>query len=283
MGTLLTAPSSRAVVGVPAPQLRPHIIRYIGYLQAGFPPGLHSGLPSSYMTLMINLGPPIEVASSPDPRQPATSLQAMLFGLNTRSVVFKHGGNGLGISVDLNPLAARTVLGLPAGEVMNTVVHLDDIPGLEGKFLVERLHAASSWAYRFAVLDEHLTALLDDRAPAPAAEVRYAWQRLTTDPPVTDVADLAREVGWSRRYLTRRFHQEAGVPPRQLRRIVRLERSSALIGARNSLTRAAIASLSGYYDQAHMLREWQILAGCTPSQWLTEPMPSVTYGNAVPS
>jgi len=280
MDTLLTAraPYSEVAVGVPAPQLRPHVIRYTGYRQAGFARGLHSCLPSRYLTLMVSLGSPIDIAASPDPEQPPASMQGILFGLNTRSVLFRRDGDEVGISIDLTPLAARVVFGLPAGEVMNMAVRLDDVLGSAGKRLVERLQEVSGWARRFAVLDEHLTAMLHDRAPKPAAQVVHAWQRLTADSPITDVADLAREVGWSRRYLTRRFHQEAGVPPRQLRRIARLERSCALIRDGGRRTMAAVASLSGYYDQPHMLREWQTLAGCTPSQWLIESTPTITCG-----
>jgi len=38
---------------------------------------------------------------------------------------------------------------------------------------------------------------------------------------------------------------------------------------------AEVAARAGFYDQAHLHREWRELAGCTPSRWLSEELPSV--------
>jgi AraC-like DNA-binding protein len=34
-----------------------------------------------------------------------------------------------------------------------------------------------------------------------------------------------------------------------------------------------VAFLCGYYDQAHMTREWQALAGCAPRMWIAKELP----------
>jgi AraC-like DNA-binding protein len=33
---------------------------------------------------------------------------------------------------------------------------------------------------------------------------------------------------------------------------------------------ADVAAECGFYDQAHLTREWHDLAGCTPTTWLAE-------------
>jgi AraC-like DNA-binding protein len=38
---------------------------------------------------------------------------------------------------------------------------------------------------------------------------------------------------------------------------------------------AEVAVRCGYYDQAHFTREWRDLAGCSPTAWLAEELPSV--------
>ena len=44
-------------------------------------------------------------------------------------------------------------------------------------------------------------------------------------------------------------------------------------------TFATLAAECGYYDQAHLAREFRALAGCPPSQWLAEEFRNVQAGN----
>ena len=83
---------------------------------------------------------------------------------------------------------------------------------------------------------------------------------------------LAAAIGWSRRHLTERFHHEVGITPKTLARIARFEHACALLryGPRDL---AGVAVTAGYYDHAHMTREWQALAGCTPTTWIAQELP----------
>jgi AraC-like DNA-binding protein len=92
------------------------------------------------------------------------------------------------------------------------------------------------------------------------------------------VAEVADEVGYSRRHLGNLLRAEVGLTPKEYQRVARFEhRRSRLIAAatagRPSL--ADVAVRAGYADQAHLTREWVRLAGCTPSTWLAEEFPFV--------
>lgn len=83
-------------------------------------------------------------------------------------------------------------------------------------------------------------------------------------------------MGWSRRHLTERFTREFGLSPKDAARVVRFHRSRLLVARSNRPRLADVAAACGYYDQAHLAREWNDLAGCSPSAWLAaEEFPSV--------
>jgi len=83
---------------------------------------------------------------------------------------------------------------------------------------------------------------------------------------------LASDAGLSERHFRRTCVAHAGVPPRYLRRILRFR--SAVDRLRTIQRRSAqpnwayFAAAFGYYDQAHLIREFQEFAGCTPGRFV---------------
>ena len=99
-----------------------------------------------------------------------------------------------------------------------------------------------------------------------------------------DIRSLAVEVGWSRRHLAEQFRAEIGLPPKAVARVLRFERSKELLrrpGRRLAL--AEVAGAAGYYDQAHLNRDWRDIAGCSPTTWMAEELPVADATEAVPS
>jgi AraC-like DNA-binding protein len=58
------------------------------------------------------------------------------------------------------------------------------------------------------------------------------------------------------------------VSPKYLTRILRFRRAADLLQGRSSLNWADHAAACGYFDQAHMIREFQEFASCTPGRFL---------------
>ena len=92
---------------------------------------------------------------------------------------------------------------------------------------------------------------------------------------------MAAETGWSGRHLTSRFRTEIGLTPKAAARVVRFDRARHLLAANAGGTGHHLADLAaacGYFDQAHLAREFRALAGCPPSQWITEEFRNVQAG-----
>ncbi|WP_238013545.1 AraC family transcriptional regulator [Dactylosporangium sp. AC04546] len=250
----------------PAPAVRAFAGAYSGYRQDG-PPGEHRGLPSPYITVVVTIDEPLHVSAHPDPRTPPGSYESLVGGLHTVPTMIRHDGRGSGIQIALSPLGARAVLGLPAGELAGADVDGTDVLGGFAAELRERVAAAPTWVDRFRIVDEMLARRVNPAA-LPAPEVRHAWRRLcAADGPVA-LSELTREIGWSQRYLSRRFGVEIGLAPKVASRVARFDRARRLLIAHHgAYGLAALAADCGYYDQAHLTREFTALAGLPPARW----------------
>jgi AraC-like DNA-binding protein len=264
-----------SVRGRAAAPLERYVAWYSGYRQQGVPAGRHRGLPSPYLTLIFTLDDPLVVAGHPDPRQPPGTFLTLLGGLHTTPALITHDGRQSGVQVALNPLGARALCGLPAGELANLDVQADAVLGGAALETQQRMQAAPTWPERFAVLDRLLLRRLAGTDHRPAPELGRAWDLLLRSGGAISVSALAEDVGWSQRRLCGRFSTELGLSPKAAARVVRFDRARRLCGAgQGSL--ADLAARAGYFDQAHLAREFRAFAGCSPSQWLAEHL-SETY------
>lgn len=83
---------------------------------------------------------------------------------------------------------------------------------------------------------------------------------------------LASGAGLSERHFRRACVERAGVSPKYMRRILRFRNAAERIRAIEASTAqpnwAQFAAACGYFDQAHLIREFQEFAGCTPGRFV---------------
>jgi AraC-like DNA-binding protein len=200
-------------------------------------------------------------------------MTAFVAGLAAEPALIRHDGNQYGIGIELTPLGVRQFFGMPAAALARDVVELSDLLGTTGE-LMDRLAGAPDWVSRFDVLDDVLARVLREPV-AVAPEVVHAWNCLVASGGTMEVGAVAREVGWSRRHLSGRFREELGLSPKVMGRVIRFERARQLLQHPDRPALADVAAACGYYDQAHMNREWSEFAGCSPTIWMAEELPSV--------
>lgn len=252
---------------MPPLQLSSSLLGCVGYRYSGLPPGTHLGLPSPSLTVVISLGPQTKLASMPDPRQRPAAFDVLVGGLHSRPAVLAHDGEMFGIQLDLTPAGARSLLGLPAGELGGAVVALEKVVGRPAADRFEAVREARTWPERFAMVYRVLSARLGCLQPAPT-QLGEGWRLIVSEEAPPRVSEVASTVGWSRRHFQESYLAEFGVSPKQLDRIARFNRSKQLLQRSPSANLAEVAATCGYCDQSHLAREWNHLAGCAPSRWL---------------
>ncbi|MCP2336911.1 helix-turn-helix domain-containing protein [Actinomadura rupiterrae] len=267
----------------PAAALRPWVSGGSGYRMDG-PPGRHQGLPSGRLTLIFCLSGSVDVVEMPDPARAPGSFPTLLGGLHDAPAVIEHDGRQHGVQLQVTWRGARALFGGPAGELAGDVVDLTALVGARATEIAERLASAPTWDDRFAVLDASLLALADrDRAPGPPDQVARAWERLESSSGAVPVGALAAELGWSRRHLTGRFQREFGLSPKAAARVIRFEAACRLLRTPAPPPLADVAARAGYFDQAHMARDFRDLGGTTATAWLAELRATILPGAAAPA
>ena len=88
---------------------------------------------------------------------------------------------------------------------------------------------------------------------------------------------LAGELGLSTRQLERRFRTHVGLGPKLFARLTRFQHAWRTAGCASSL--AALAARAGYFDQAHLVRDFQEFAGIAPGAYAPH---SATRPNHLP-
>ncbi|MGH3274266.1 MAG: helix-turn-helix domain-containing protein [Streptosporangiaceae bacterium] len=266
------------VTGRPAAGLRQLISGYAGYRQAGGEPAVHRGLPSPFLTVIFTLDEPLNIAAHPDPAQPGGRYDTLVGGLHTTPALIRHDGRQSGIQIAMSPLGARPLLGVPAGELASLDLHGTEVLGPLATRVRQQLAECGTWAGRFEILNGLLLARAQASGPRTRAgisrEVGHAWRELLRSGGRIGVARLAADAGWSDRHLRAQFRQEIGLRPKAAARVIRFDQvprrllHTARAGRVPDL--AALAAECGYYDQAHLDREFAALAGCTPTTWLAQ-------------
>ena len=232
---------------LPAPALRARVECY--WTMSGDDVGAHRVLPDGCMDMLFDL-------AAPRPRGAAT-----LVGTMTTALVVPAAPRVRYVGVRFRPGEAFAMVGVPAGEVTDAALPLEDALGAIARSLADEVAAAKDDGARFAALDRRLGAL---RARAADARVRRVVGRIFGSPAEARVAWLAREVGASERHLERIFRERVGVGPKELARVARL-RALVALADRAPAPWSALALEAGYADQAHMIREVKRMTGLTPS------------------
>jgi AraC-like DNA-binding protein len=168
------------------------------------------------------------------------------------------------IEVRLTPLAAHRILGVAMHELADLTVPLADLVPEAGE-VAARIAGADSWNERFDLVESFLLRRLT-ASREPAREVEWSWRALSRSGGLIAIGDLARDVGWSHRRLIARFREQVGMAPKGVARVLRFDRAAHTLRS-SGRELADVAYECGYFDQAHMNRDFRELGGTTPGAY----------------
>lgn len=176
-------------------------------------------------------------------------------------------GKITGLSVRLRVGCLYRLFGVPASELTDKVIQLDEFLGYAANEILERVAGEENPSGWVRCVERHFIRIVQ-RQTGYCYPVEEQVVSALCKSPAVPITQLATRYGYSARQLQRRLGDYIGFSPRLYKCIVRFERAFDLIQRSKhpgKVDWAAFALTCGYSDQAHFIREFRRFTGSTPA------------------
>ena len=161
-------------------------------------------------------------------------------------------------------IGAGAFLGMSMLETTDWRLDLADVWARHSTDLIDATSNANNIDARLNVVERFLLKKLAQTRTKPDAAVSQGVGLLQSTEGRLSIDALAARCGLSSRQLERRFLDEVGIPPRLLASIFRFRRVFDLLEQSQSGRWVSAAIGAGYFDQAHMIRDFKRFSGQQP-------------------
>ena len=225
-------------------------------------------VPSGTMELVFNLYEDDLGFSDTEEPESSKTFSGAVFSGTFAQPLFVHTRKHV-VGVHFKPGGAFRFLGIPASEFANAHVDVEALWKRSTQELREQLYAAANAATCFQVLEKALFARLQN-SPEEHRAVRAALDIFGRDAGEARTRDLARQLGLSQRHFINVFAKQVGITPKQFARVQRFQRAADLTRSTSTPNWADIAAACGYFDQSHLIHDFKVFSGLSPTEFLRQ-------------
>ena len=225
-------------------------------------PLLNTILPGTGVSVVVNFG---------DPWAAGRSLAVSAFlprlsviGPVTRPRILRVGRRVDAVGAVLPPPFALSAFGVPASELVDQLVALDELWMPTEVNRIFELLLVLQIRQRISELRNELVARIE-RPGDPESVGHRAAALITLRRGRIPIDDMARSHGLSRQRFARQFAAAAGLTPKLFARITRFQSLVGALLSSDVSEWASVAPAVGFYDQAHMINEFRAFAGSSPT------------------
>lgn len=207
-------------------------------------------MPDGSVNLILSLSGTGAIVSGPRSESFVTTSADM--SMTMIGAQFTHGG-------------AAAIFDVPMSELCNTHASLEDLAGQSGHLLRQQLLECPTPDARLQCLAAWLRARMLRR---PETDEAILWAAGQLRQPQTRVAAVSGQIGRSSRWFINRFADVVGLTPKVFSRVQRFQAALRYVHRGAVVNIADLAVSAGYFDQAHLIHEFQRIAGMSPSALL---------------
>lgn len=175
-------------------------------------------------------------------------------------------GNGGAAAIKFRPAGFRPFFGRRMTELADRRMPVGDVFGRDGEAFAGHLLALDD----IDAVVEAAEAFLTQRMPAAdpdLAMLNRVVAQIQADRSITRVETVATLAGVGTRTLQRQFADAIGVSPKWVIKRFRLQDAADRLSADEHVDLAALALELGYFDQAHLARDFRAIVGRPPAAY----------------
>lgn len=176
-------------------------------------------------------------------------------------------GTGV-MAICFYPGMAHQFIQIPMHVLSDTTAGLSDIWKDVAVEIEEKMADSDSNEVRVNLIQKYLLKQL--AGTKDDLQIMYCLKQVELSGGLIPVEKLAAGAGYSQRHLSRKFQEYVGLSPKEYLRVSRFILSLDRLKRYPVLSLTEIACKSGYYDQAHFIRDYRRYTGYTPGQVASE-------------
>lgn len=246
----------------------PPLDRYvesIWYARGTIPYAREKIAPTGSTVAVFVLGDPIIETADDGHGESVRAERGFLIGPHDRPVVNEPTGETFAVGVVTTGVGAGPALGLKPAHLRGRVLDLIEAwPRAEA--IRETLLSCDDPDAMCRIVEHALRDALVEGGDR-VERCREAVKALEEDP-TTPIGTIADGLGVSHPHLDREFTAVIGITPRALARLLRMRRLLQEIDVTGEVPWAGLAHELGWYDQAHLIRDFKRHTGVTPTRYL---------------
>jgi AraC-like DNA-binding protein len=173
------------------------------------------------------------------------------------------------VIVVFQPNGINQLLGITSSELRDTIITIDDIFGLEGIELQEKLSEQSTIQERLNLLNLFFKTLEAKKPMSNQLIAAASLDFIFKSKGQFSLKQLVDYTGYTERHIERKFTECVGLNPKKFGNIVKIHGFLKLLKNKSEDTNLTTISYdAGFSDQSHLIREFKKHTGMTPKEYL---------------
>lgn len=252
---------------LPHPDLAP-LVKFYWTLEVPYDPAHERQkiIPDGCVEMTFNLADPIRRYTSDTDY--VLHPRAMVMGQRTKPYHILPTGHVDSFAICFYPYGFANFLSAPLKSLTDKEVPIKDLFGnVEAQQLENDMIGARDTAHRIEIIEAFLLKKLKERSTADTL-VQSTIDALLRSGGNSQIGDIIKSDPSKRRQLERKFAKQIGISPKQLGKVIRLQAALELMLHNKAESLTHVAYESGYYDQAHFIKDFKEFTDTNPREFL---------------